>query len=96
MLEFEASSVAWQAKLPPSVQHWHPMWAQVQVLAAPFPIKLLVNSLGKIAEGGPITWDPTTDVEAQKKLPAPRFGWPSLGCYGHLGTELLNGRSFSR
>lgn len=49
----------WYSKLSHCLRHLHPMWALVQLLAAPLPIWLPAKAPRKAVEDGPVI-DPYT------------------------------------
>lgn len=77
--------VLWNSRLSHHLRCRHPTGALVGVLAAPLPIQLPANSSEKAVGDGPSPWILATHVGDQNGVPGS----------GHLGSERVNGRSFS-
>lgn len=64
-------------------------WASVPIVGAPFPIQLLVNSLGKSTEDGPRVRGSAPHMGDLERAPGSSLISPSH--YSHLGSESADG-----
>lgn len=83
--------VLWHNRLICCLQYQHPAPAPVQVSAVQLPTQFSLLTAWESTD--PSTWAPTTKWETQMKLLA--SAWPSLGCWGNLGSEPVDRRSLS-
>lgn len=63
--------------------HHHPIWVLVLVLAAPFPIQLLVNGLGKATENGSRSGPTNPRGRSGNSAWLLALAWTSSGSWGN-------------
>lgn len=70
--------VLWHSMFSCHLQHQHPGWMLVQVLAASLTIHLPANVPSKALKDGPSPWDPAGHVEDQDEAPGFNLtqSWP--------------------
>lgn len=86
--------VLWCGSLSHRLWCWHPVWALVQVPAAPLLILLPANVPEKEQQQMAREFGPLPPMwETRMKLLALALSWPSPGHCGHLGSETADGRS---